>query len=46
MWIIDYTHENNGYEVGEYQEPLIKLENIVNSDGTDFDPPRNPLLEK
>jgi hypothetical protein len=44
MWIIDYTHPDGGYQVGKPKKPLLgKMEW---EDGTPFNPPENPLLEK
>ena len=46
MFIIDYTHPDGGYNVGNDNPPEPMLINPTNEDGTEFNPPKNPLLEK
>ena len=46
MWITDFTHPDGGYHVGDDNPPEPMLINPTNEDGTEFNPPKNPLLEK
>lgn len=44
MWIIDHTLPEGGYWIGRSKKPLLgKMEW---EDGTPFEPPKNPLMEK